>query len=125
MRQGLRSVVLSVVLSCVGLPLVATAQNAAAMQDLVRDPEVAAGNLYKAWQTKNRAAARAIASEPAMTKIFAVAIQPMTLHACQRTDVGEFQCVYRNAKDDFEVWFKVIGGASAGYHVEAVSLSTD
>lgn len=125
MRQLLRSVVLSIVLACAGSSLVTAAQNSAAMQALVRDPEVAARKLYDAWQAKNRAAARAIASDAALTKIFAVAAQSMTLHACQRTDVGEFQCVYRNAKDDFEVWFKVIGGASAGYHVEAVSLSTD
>jgi len=114
-----------VVLVCAGLHPIAAPQDPVSMTDLVRDPEVAARQLYDAWQAKDRRAARTIASDPAIAKIFAVTPVPMTYHACQRTDVGEFQCVYRNAKDDFEVWFKVTGGASAGYHVDAVSLSTD
>ena len=129
MRITTRRLLGALTFSCAALILtgvhVMAAQDAAAAKNLVRDPAIAARKLYDAWQAKNRTTARTIASDAAIAKIFAVTPVPMTYHACQRTDVGEFECVYRNAKDDFEVWFKVTGGASAGYHVDAVSLSTD
>jgi hypothetical protein len=100
-------------------------QAAATQSDLIRDPSMAARRLYDAWQAKNRQAVDVVATRDAVTKLFGLPPVPLTFTHCQRTGVGEFECVYRNANDDLEVWFKVLGGASAGYHVESVSLSTD
>lgn len=92
--------------------------------DFLRDPALAARKLYDAWQKQDRHAAAEYATDAAVAKIFGLKVQPLTFTHCQRTGVGEFECVYRNTKD-FEVWFRVLGGASAGYHVESVSFSTD
>lgn len=100
-------------------------QAVAAPGDLIRDPSIAARRLYDAWQARNRQVANVVATGDAMTKLFGLTPVPLTFTHCQRTGVGEFECVYRNSKDDLEVWFKVVGGASAGYHVESVSFSTD
>ena len=108
-----------------GLPSANDMQAAVALDNLIRDPSIAARRLYEAWQAKNRPAADLVATRDAVTKTFGLAPVPLTFTHCQRTGVGEFECVYRNAKDDLEVWFKVLGGASAGYHVESVSFSTD
>jgi hypothetical protein len=106
-------------------PSASDVQAAVAPGDLIRDPSIAARLLYDAWQAGNRQAAEAVATRDAVTKTFGLTPAPLTFTHCQRTGIGEFECVYRNAKDDLEVWFKVLGGASAGYHVESVSFSTD
>ena len=100
------------------------ATRALRQDDFLRDPALAARRLYDAWQKQDRRAAAEYATDAAVARIFSLKVQPLTFTHCQRTGVGEFECVYRNAKD-FEVWFRVLGGASAGYHVESVSLSTD
>jgi len=96
-----------------------------AQDDFIRDPALAARRLFNAWQAKNPKGAGDFATDEAVKKLFTIQPRPMTFTRCQRTDAGEFQCVYREAKDGFEVWFKVLGGASAGYHVESVSFSTN
>lgn len=100
-------------------------QAAAAPIDLARDPSIAARRLYDAWHARNRPVADVVASGDAVTKLFGLTPVALTFTHCQRTGVGEFECVYRTSQDDLEVWFKVLGGASAGYHVESVSFSTD
>jgi hypothetical protein len=107
------------------LPSASGTQAAVAPGDLIRDPSIAARRLYEAWQARNRQAVDVVATPDAVTKTFGLTPVPLTFTHCQRTGIGEFECVYRNAKDDLEVWFKVLGGASAGYHVESVSFSTD
>ena len=105
-------------------PAAPLAGRAFRQDDFVRDPEVAARKLYDAWQKQDRHVAAAYATDAAVTKLFGLKVQPLPFTHCQRTGVGVFECVYRNAKD-FEVWFRVLGGASAGYNVDSVSFSTD
>ncbi|MDE3156617.1 MAG: hypothetical protein KGN76_16065 [Acidobacteriota bacterium] len=105
-------------------PAAPAAARAFGQDDFVRDPAVAARKLYDAWQKQDRHAAADYASDAAVAKLFGLKVQPLTFTHCQRTGVGVFECVYRGAKD-FEVWFRVTGGASAGYNVDSVSFSTD
>ena len=119
-----------VVISCVSLvglvrPTAINASVLVGQSDLIRDPSVAAQKLYGAWQAKDRRGAADFATNDAVSKLLGMAPQPLTFVRCQRTGVGEFECIYRQAKTAFEAWFKVLGGASAGYHVESVSFSTD
>jgi hypothetical protein len=115
-------------LSSAGLIASAPARSAPAapfhQDDFVRDPELASRKLYDAWQKQDRRAAAEYATDAARAKIFGLKVQPLTFTHCQRTGMGVFECVYRGAKD-FEVWFRVVGGASAGYDVDSVSFSTD
>ncbi|HVC21117.1 MAG TPA: hypothetical protein VNE16_13645 [Vicinamibacterales bacterium] len=105
-------------------PAAPVAARAFRQDDFVRDPAVAARKLYDAWQKQDRHAAADYATDAAVARIFGLRVQPLAFTHCQRTGVGVFECVYRGAKD-FEVWFRVTGGASAGYNVDSVSFSTD
>jgi hypothetical protein len=131
MQTAFRIVVASLIFAsaaaprATGLRPASHMQGVASLGDLIRDPSIAARRLYDAWQARNRQVAEVVATGDAVTKLFGLTPVPLTFTHCQRTGVGEFECVYRNAKDDLEVWFKVLGGASAGYHVESVSFSTD
>ncbi len=128
MRHLMIALLLSVLPSAWPAALAPPASPAAfsSVQDgFIRDPEVAARKMYDAWQAKNQKAAAEIAEAAAVTKLFGLTVQPLTFTHCQRTGDGVFECVYHDAKTNFEVWFRVIGGASAGYHVGSVSFSTD
>jgi hypothetical protein len=131
MQTAFRIVVMSLILisaaalHATSLRSARHSQVVAAAGDLIRDPSIAARRLYDAWQAKNRQGADVVATGDAVTKLFGLTPVPLMFTHCQRTGVGEFECVYRNPNDDLEVWFKVLGGASAGYHVESVSFSTD
>jgi hypothetical protein len=122
--MGMRAVVLALALSTHS-PSGPAAAPLSGQDGLIRDPPLAARTVYDAWQATNRQVASAIATEAAVIKLFKMAPERLTFTRCQRTGDGEFECIYRNAKTDFEVWFKVLGGASAGYHVESVSFSTN
>jgi hypothetical protein len=122
--MGIRAVVLALVLST-HAPSGPAAAPLLGHDGLIRDPSLAARTVYDAWQATNRQGATPSPPRPRVTKLFKMAPERLTFRRCQRTGDGEFECVYRNAKTDFEVWFKVLGGASAGYHVESVSFSTN
>ncbi len=127
MRRLLIAVVVATLSSAwlaASAPAAPVATRAFRQDDFVRDPAVAARKLYDAWQKQDRHAAADYASDAAVARLFGLKVQPLTFTHCQRTGVGVFECVYRNAKD-FEVWFRVTGGASAGYNVDSVSFSTD
>ncbi len=113
------------VLCSAAIVTAAGSSGVAGQDDFIRDPALAAERLFNAWQARNPKGAGDFATDGAVKKLFSIPPRPMTFTHCQRTDVGEFQCVYRESKADFEVWFKVLGGASAGYHVESVSFSTN
>lgn len=90
----------------------------------ITSPTVAARRLYNAWKVRNRRLALKVASPEAVSKLFSVRWRPMRLRGCEN-DNGSFECIYRDAKLDLDLAMVVEGGASAGYHVETVSFSSE
>jgi hypothetical protein len=90
----------------------------------ITNPRVAAQRLYNAWKTKSKKAGLKVATAEAVSKLFSVKWRPMKFKGCQNTG-GSFECIYTDAKIDLDVAMIVEGGASAGYHVESVSFSSE
>ena len=90
----------------------------------ITNPSVAAQRLYSAWMKKSKKAALNVASSEAVSKLFSTKWRPMKFKGCQNTG-GSFECIYRDAKLDLDLAMVVEGGASAGYHVESVSFSSE
>jgi len=90
----------------------------------ITNPRVAAQRLYNAWKKKSRRSALKVAAPAAVSKLFSTKWRPMKFKGCQNTG-GAFECIYRDPKLDLDVSMVVEGGASAGYHVESVSFSTE
>ncbi len=91
----------------------------------VSDPQVAASRLYEAWRAGRRAAALRVATAEAVDKLFGVRRRAMKFEGCRSREEGGFQCVYRDARLDLSLAMEVDGGASAGYSVTSVSLSSE
>ena len=110
----------------VAVLLLGTNANAAAViqKGKITNPRVAAQRLYNAWKMKSRKAGLKVASSEAVSKLFSTKWRPMQFRGCQNTG-GSFECIYRDAKLDLDVAMVVEGGASAGYHVESVSFSSE
>jgi hypothetical protein len=90
----------------------------------ITNPRVAAQRLYNAWKKKNKKSALKVAAPAAVSKLFSVNWRPMKFKGCHNTG-SSFDCIYRDSKLDLDVSMVVEGGASAGYHVESVSFSTE
>lgn len=98
---------------------------AAAMQKgKITNPSVAAQRLYKAWKQKSKKSALKVAAPAAVSKLFGTKWRSMKFKGCQNTG-GSFECIYHDPKLDLDISMIVEGGASAGYHVESVSFSTE
>jgi hypothetical protein len=95
-----------------------------AQKGKITNPSTAAQRLYQAWQKKSRKSARKVASAEAIDKLFSTKWMPMKLKGCKNTD-GSFECIYHNSKLDLDIAMIIEGGASAGYHVESVSFSSE
>lgn len=90
------------------------------------EPKQAAQALYKAWRTKSRKAALAIATKDAVDKLFSVKWRAMHFKGCERRDEGGWQCIYIDRSLDLSLAMDVDGGASlGGYNVTAVSFSSE
>ncbi|MBA3765949.1 MAG: hypothetical protein H0W99_02970 [Acidobacteria bacterium] len=90
----------------------------------ITNPSVAARRLYNAWKKKSRKAGLKVASSAAVSKLFSTRWRPMQFKGCQNTG-GSFECVYHDPKIDLDIAMVIEGGASAGYHVESVSFSSE
>jgi hypothetical protein len=86
--------------------------------DRISDPQVAADRLVAAWLEGDRAAARKLASQAVIERLFREsppAHRPVAL-PCRLADPGVFVCSYPLA-ERAELSLFVEGGASAGYTV--------
>lgn len=90
----------------------------------ITDPGVAAQRLYGAWKKNSKKAALKVASTEAVSKLFSTKWRPMKFKGCQNTG-GSFECIYHDAKNDFDLAMVIEGGMSAGYHVESLSFSSE
>jgi hypothetical protein len=93
------------------------------LADRISDPQVAADRLIQAWLGGDRAAARTLASQAVVDRLFSEpppAERPATL-PCRLATPGVFVCSYPVA-ERAEVSLFVEGGASAGYHVNGVEF---
>jgi hypothetical protein len=90
----------------------------------ITNPATAARRLYLAWKSRNRKAALKVASDEAVKKLFGVRWRPMKSKGCENEN-GSFECIYHDAKLDLDLAMVVEGGASAGYHVESISFSSE
>lgn len=89
-------------------------------------PATIAKQFYDAWHTKSRSAALKVADKKAVDKLFGVRWHAMAFDGCKQRDEGGFECVYKDAKDDFSLAMIVDGGASlGGYNVVSVSFSSE
>lgn len=89
-------------------------------------PETLAKQFYDAWHGNGRKAALQIADKEAVDKLFGVRWRAMRFDGCHQRDEGGFECVYKDAKDDFSLAMIVDGGASlGGYNVVSVSFSSE
>ncbi|MDQ6785983.1 MAG: hypothetical protein M3033_04085 [Acidobacteriota bacterium] len=92
-----------------------------------KNPTLVAQKLYQAWHLKNRKSALKIADKDAVDKLFGVRWRVMKFEGCKRRE-GEigFECIYRDAKNDFSLAMIVEGGVSVGgYNVASLSFSTE
>lgn len=90
----------------------------------ITNPSVAAQRLYNAWKKKSKKAALKVASPAAVSKLLSVKWRPMKFKGCHNTG-GSFECIYTDAGLDLDLAMVIEGGASAGYHVESVSFSSE
>ena len=74
---------------------------------------------------RRRPAAQRVATPEAVDKLFGVRRRAMKFEGCRDKEEGGFQCVYRDARLDVSPAMEVDGGASAGYSVVSVSLSSE
>ena len=122
-NQFLAKIVVLTVLCLSAIPFSSSTE---ARDKVVPNPKMAAQNLYKAWRTKNRKAALKVASKDAVNKLLSVRWRVMTFKGCKNMEEGGFECIYRDAKNDFDLAMIVEGGVSVGgYHVESLSFSTE
>lgn len=103
---------------------VSTGMAAEMQKGKITSPSVAAQRLYSAWKKKSKKAALKVASSEAVSKLLSTKWRPMKFKGCQNTG-GSFSCVYHDPKLDLDLAMEVEGGASAGYHVESVSFSSE
>ena len=91
-----------------------------------KNPTRVAQQLYQAWRLKSRAAAFKIADKDVVDKLFGVRWRAMKFEGCHHRDEGGFECVYRDAKNDFSMAMIVDGGVSVGgYNVASLSFSSE
>jgi hypothetical protein len=95
-------------------------------RDMRTNPAQVAQRLYQAWHLKSQKSALKVADKDAVDKLFGVHWRAMTFEGCHRRDEGGFECVYRDAKNDFSLAMIVDGGVSVGgYNVASLSFSTE
>ena len=97
---------------------------AAMQKGKITNPSVAAQRLYKAWKQKSKKSALKVAAPAAVSKLFGTKWRLMKFKGCQNNE-GSFECIYHDPKLDLDISMIVEGGASAGYHVESISFSTE
>jgi Protein of unknown function (DUF4232) len=100
-----------------------TSQAAPALADRISDPQVAADRLVDAWIRGDRAAARRLAAEATVDRLFGEsppARAPAAL-PCRLADLAVFVCSYPLA-ERAELTVVVEGGASAGYGVSGIEV---
>ena len=105
-------------------PALSGSASATIQKGKITDPSVAAQRLYNAWKKRSKKAALKVASPGAVSKLFSVKWRTMKFTGCQNTG-GSFECIYHDAKNDLDVAMIIEGGASAGYHVESLSFSSE
>lgn len=89
-------------------------------------PATIARQFYEAWHAKSRSAALKVADKEAVDKLFSARWHAMAFAGCNQRDEGGFECVYKDAKDDFSLAMILDGGASlGGYDVVSVSFSSE
>ena len=85
-----------------------------------------AQQLYQAWHLRSQKSALKIADKNAVEKLFSVRWRPMKFEGCNHRDEGGFECIYRDAKNDFSMAMILDGGVSVGgYNVVSLSFSTE
>jgi hypothetical protein len=113
------------VLAVAAATALSAAGNAAAALSKL-PPASLARQVYQAWHANSRPAALKVADKEAVDKLFGVHWRAMKFGGCHPRDEGGFECVYKDAKDDFSLAMIVDGGASlGGYNVATVSFSTE
>ncbi len=89
-------------------------------------PTTIARQFYEAWHLNKHAAALKFADKVAVDKLFETPWRMMKFEGCDVRDEGGFECVYRDAKNDFSIAMIIDGGASVGgYNVTSVSFSSE
>ena len=92
-----------------------------------KEPKAVAQKLYAAWHLKNKKAALKIADKNAVSKLFSIRWRTMKFEGCaRREEETGFECIYRDAKNDFSLAMIVDGGVSVGgYNVASLSFSSE
>ena len=114
-------------LTCTIASVIALSAMGSALAALSKLPPTAiARQFYDAWHAHSRKAALKVADKDAVDKLFGAHWHAMAFDGCHQRDEGGFECVYKNAKDDFSLAMIVDGGASlGGYNVVSVSFSSE
>ena len=111
------------VLAVSALPVAA---NSRARGSSNKNPVNVAQQLYQAWHLKSRKSALKIADKEAVEKLFGVRWRLMKFDGCNQRDEGGFECIYRDAKNDFSMAMILDGGVSVGgYNVASLRFSTE
>ena len=85
-----------------------------------------AQSLYQSWRARSPRAARRVAADEAVQKLFGVRWRAMKFEGCTQRDQGGFECIYRDGKADLSMAMIVEGGASlGGYNVSSLSFSSE
>jgi Protein of unknown function (DUF4232) len=98
-------------------------QAAPALADRISDPQVAADRLVEAWLEGDRSAARRLAGEATVDRLFGESppAQAPAALPCRLADLAVFVCSYPIA-ERAELTVLVEGGASAGYGVTGIEF---
>ena len=95
-------------------------------RDVRTNPARVAQQLYQAWHLKSQKSAVKVADKDVVDKLFGVRWRAMKFEGCHHRDEGGFECVYRDAKNDFSMAMIVDGGVSVGgYNVASLSFSSE
>ncbi len=114
-------------LTCTIASVLAFSATGTALAALSKQPPATiARQFYDAWHANSRNAALQVADKQAVDKLFGVHWHAMAFDGCHPRDEGGFECVYKDAKDDFSLAMILDGGASlGGYDVVSVSFSSE
>lgn len=86
--------------------------------------DAAAQKLYAAWRAKDKAGAGAAADKEAVEKLFSVRRRAMKFEGCQKREEGDFECIYRDARNDISLAM-LAEKTGRGYRIKSLSFSTE
>lgn len=91
---------------------------------IFKTADAAAQKLYGAWRAKDKAGAGAAADREAVEKLFSVRRRAMKFEGCQKREEGDFECIYRDARNDISLAM-LAAKTLRGYRIKSLSFSTE